>query len=330
MAGTEILVFSEQPTLLRELLGEARRQADALGWRVGALPWGQAAAMVDWGEAGADVVYTASGIESDNQAEIVVAALAEAFRQVKPRLVLVGATKLGMESASRVAERLGLGYAPWTVSFAVSADTLAVTARCMLYIGIGLATYTFKPGSLILTSAANVFEPQPAPGRLAAVETLTVPTLVPCLTVIERKPKQVSGINLTDAKVVVDIGQGVRQKEDLKMVTELVSLLDGIMTCSRPVASDRDWFPEWVGLSGKKVAPELCLTVGVSGAVQHIVGIRDSRLIVAVNSDEGAPIFNQADYGVVTDLYEFVPAFIERLKARGVRLAWSLMKSPII
>jgi electron transfer flavoprotein alpha subunit len=106
------------------------------------------------------------------------------------------------------------------------------------------------------------------------------------------------------------------------MVQALADLLDGHMACSRPIASDRDWFPEWLGLSGAKIKPELCLTVGVSGAIQHIVGIRDSRLIAAVNTDEGAAIFSQADYGVVADLYEFLPALIERIKSRRVRPAW--------
>jgi electron transfer flavoprotein alpha subunit len=80
--------------------------------------------------------------------------------------------------------------------------------------------------------------------------------------------------------------------------------------------------PEWLGLSGAKVKPELCLTIGVSGAIQHVVGIRDSRVIAAVNNDENAAIFTQADLGVVADLNEFVPVLIERLQARRMRPAW--------
>ena len=94
---------------------------------------------------------------------------------------------------------------------------------------------------------------------------------------------------------------------------------------SRPVSSDRDWLPEWLGLSGAKIKPELCLTLGISGAIQHIVGIRDSRVIAAVNNDEDAAIFTQADIGIVADLYEFLPALMERFKARGIRPAWSVV-----
>lgn len=321
MAQTEILVFSEQPALLAELLGEARRQADGQGWQVGVLPVGAAAAAAETlGEAGADVVYLLPAGQADAQPETTLAALEQAARQFGAKVVLVGATKLGMETAPRLAERLGAAYAPWTVDFEVAAG--AVTAQCMLYAGAGLATYAFKPGPVVLTAAINAFAAQSEAGRPAQVESLAGPTAAPAVKLVERKAKQMGAASLEHAKAVVDVGQGVREHGDLAMITELADLLDGQLACSRPVASDRDWFPDWLGLSGKKVAPELCLTVGVSGAIQHIIGIRDSHLIVAVNADEGAPIFNQADYGVVADLYEFLPAFTERLKARGIRPAW--------
>ena len=80
--------------------------------------------------------------------------------------------------------------------------------------------------------------------------------------------------------------------------------------------------PDWLGLSGAKIKPELCLTIGISGAVQHVIGIRDSRVIAAVNNDENAAIFSQVDVGVVADLYEFLPVLIERMKARGARPSW--------
>lgn len=324
MEQFEILVLSEDPGLLRQLLGEARRQADAMKWRVGALPVGAAAAeSSNLGEAGADVVLQLAAGQIADLPETVVAALAQAVQQAQPKLVMVGATKPGLEAAPRLAERLGAGYAPWTVSFTVASTSGAVTARCMLFAGAGQATYTFKPGMVVLSAAPNIFEPQTASGRAAKQETLETLTVTPVVKLLERKAKRTGGARLEEAKTVVDVGQGVRANEDLQMIGNLATLLDGQLACSRPVSSDRDWFPEWLGLSGKKVAPELCMTVGVSGAIQHIVGIRDSHLIVAVNSDEGAPIFNQADYGIVADLYEFVPALTERLKARGVRPAWS-------
>ncbi len=316
MSSKTILVFSEKPQLLRELIGEARCKVDPLGWRVAAVVLGKdVSALINLG---ADVLYQ---IDADvHNPETVTTALSAAVAQVQPAVFLVGATKLGLEVAPRVAERLDAGYAAWATGFEVNIET--TTAQCMLYTGTGVATYNFKPGPVVLTVAQGVFESQPTQEKLAEVFLLEAPAVASKLTIVEYKPKQANGARLEEAWLVVDVGQGVKQREDLQMVQTLASLLDGQLACSRPVASDRDWFPEWLGLSGAKIKPELCLTVGVSGAIQHIVGIRDSRLIAAVNMDEGAAIFAQADYGVVADLYEFLPALTERIKARGIHPAW--------
>ncbi len=318
MSAHTILVFSEKPSLLGEMLGAARQQADALGWQVAVLVVGSDGAAL--GELGADVVYQ---VEADGRnPETATAALAAAIRQAQPAVCLVGATKLGMEVAPRLAERLGSGYAAWVVGFDVDPVGPSITAQCMLYTGTGIATYQFKPGPVILTAASGVFAAQSVAGKAAAVTLLALPAAAPQMSVLEYKPKPTSGVRLEEAKLVLDVGQGLKQRDDLQMVQTLAGLLDGHLACSRPIASDRDWFPEWLGLSGAKIKPELCLTLGVSGAIQHIVGIRDSRVIAAVNIDEGAPIFNQADYGVVADLYEFLPAFQQRLKERGVHPVW--------
>jgi electron transfer flavoprotein alpha subunit len=123
---------------------------------------------------------------------------------------------------------------------------------------------------------------------------------------------------LQDAPVIVDVGQGMRSREDLALAEELARLLNGQVACSRPISSERDWFPEWLGLSGLKLAPDLCITLGISGSIQHMIGIRDSKLIVAINTDENAGIFAQSDYGVQADLYQFVPALTAAIKARAI------------
>jgi electron transfer flavoprotein alpha subunit len=321
--ANQILVWSEKPELLNELLGEARRKADALGWSVAAVQIGETQAEL--GQAGADTVYRVeAGAGSGANPEVCLDALTEVLKQAHPAVVLVGATKLGLEVAPRLAERVQTGYASWMVGFDVDPLTCAVTARCMLYSGTGMATYSFKPLTAVMSVAPSVFEPVGTPGRAAQSVTIAAGAAAPRLTILETHPKAASGARLEDASLVVDIGQGVQKAEDLVMIRTLAGLLDGQIGCSRPIASDRDWFPEWLGLSGKKVSPELCLTVGVSGSIQHIVGIRDSRLIAAVNNDESAPIFSQADYGVVADLYAFLPVLMERIKSRGVRPAWEV------
>ena len=164
----------------------------------------------------------------------------------------------------------------------------------------------------------GVFREQASPGRVAEVVALTVPVPAARIRVLADSAKAAAGRRLQDAPVIVDVGQGVRNRDDVGMAEELASLLNGQVACSRPISSERDWFPEWLGLSGLKLSPDLCITLGISGSIQHMIGIRDSKLIVAVNSDENAGIFAQADYGVHADLYQFVPALITAIKARSI------------
>ncbi len=135
---------------------------------------------------------------------------------------------------------------------------------------------------------------------------------------IERK-----GADLSKARVVVSVGRGFKRREDLKMAEDLAQLLGAELACSRPIASDLGWMPEekHVGLSGKWISPQLYIAIGISGQVQHMVGVRNSRIIVAVNNDTSAPIHREADYSVPIDLYQFIPALIKVLKEKGARAA---------
>ncbi len=320
MTANTILVFSEKDALRRELLGQARQQADALDWQVAAVVFDGDPAAASLGDTGADVVYPIPAAAAESP-EGLVALLAEVAQQMQPALILLGATKPGLEAAAVLAERLDAAYAPWALRFEIDPATRSLTAGCMLYAGSGLTTYQFRPGLAVITAAAGVFAPLQDAGRAGSQVTLALAEPQARVTVTGSRAKATGGFNLENAHIVLDVGQGVRQREDLALVETIAGLLDGQVGCSRPVSSDRDWFPDWLGLSGKKVKPELCLCLGVSGAIQHIVGIRNSQIIAAVNNDEGAAIFNQADYGVVADLYEFLPALAERIRARGVKPA---------
>jgi electron transfer flavoprotein alpha subunit len=131
---------------------------------------------------------------------------------------------------------------------------------------------------------------------------------------VETKPLETSSTRIEDADVIISCGRGLGKKEDKALLDELATVLCGQVGCSRPLAEDRKWFTEWVGLSGHKVKPKLYIACGISGVIQHVAGIRDAKLIVAINKDEQAPIFEIADYGVVGDLYEILPALKEALK----------------
>jgi electron transfer flavoprotein alpha subunit len=125
---------------------------------------------------------------------------------------------------------------------------------------------------------------------------------------------ETSNIRVEDADVIVSGGRGLQKKEDTALLSDLASVLGGVVGNSRPLAEDRKWFTEWVGLSGHKVKPKLYIACGISGVIQHVAGIRDAKVIVAINKDEQAPIFEVADYGVVGNLYEILPALKEAIK----------------
>jgi len=134
--------------------------------------------------------------------------------------------------------------------------------------------------------------------------------------VISRTPKAREAVDIREAKIVVCVGRGFGKQEDIKLARELADALGGEVGCSRPIAEELRWLPEdvYLGISGKRVKPDLYVGVGVSGQIQHVTGIRDSKIIFAINRDENAPIFEAADYGIVGDLYQVVPVLVEEVK----------------
>ncbi len=124
------------------------------------------------------------------------------------------------------------------------------------------------------------------------------------------------GADLSVAEKVIGVGRGLGKEADLEMVKELAGLMGAEIGCSRSIAEDYHWMPaeSYIGISGAKIKPQIYLTIGVSGQVQHVSGVRDSRIIVAIDKSDTAPIFEAADYGIVGDLYQVVPALIEALK----------------
>lgn len=318
-----ILVFSEDQYVARELLGKARQVADGQNLPVSMAVLSESVpSAADFGTWGVDALYAVSGAPfSGFNPETYTDALAGVLEQVNPHLVLVGATKPGLEVSARLAERLNLGCASWGIDFEVDTTDQTVTAKCMIFSGVGFATYKIRTQPGIITAAPGVFSPVENSPRKVTVVPLAVKIKPPQMTVVEEKGKMAAGRRLEDAPVIVDVGQGVKERSDLAMIEELATLLKGQVACTRPVSSDRDWFPEWLGLSGAQLSPELCITVGVSGAIQHMIGIRDSRLIVAVDNDPDSAMLTQVDYGVNVDLYQFIPALIEAIKARSVKKA---------
>jgi len=140
--------------------------------------------------------------------------------------------------------------------------------------------------------------------------------LVSKVRVLEKKRNVQQTKEIFDARVVVCIGRGMEKSEHLAIARELADALGGEIGCTRPICEELHWLPEslCIGLSGIKVKPDLYLGLGVSGQIQHVIGIRNAKVIAAVNKDENAPIFKVADLGIVADLYEVVPKIITELK----------------
>jgi len=137
--------------------------------------------------------------------------------------------------------------------------------------------------------------------------------------VVDVKKKECEGVNVEDASSIVACGRGLKNKEDLAMVEELAKLLPGeAVGCSRPLSADLKWLSEdhWVGLSGHKVKPKLYIALGISGQIQHIAGMRDSDIVVAINKDPEALIFKAADYGIVGDMYQVVPKLVKAIREK--------------
>jgi electron transfer flavoprotein alpha subunit len=315
-----ILVGGDDQEVIKELVSEARRIADQHCWGVAfvSLDINLGINTEALGDFGVDFVFYPESKEFINS-DFYVALLTKIATQYKPNIVLFNASLLGLEIAPRMAERTGAGYGPWCVNIDFDPQDGKVVAQCMIYGGQGVATYKFHTDTNIFTVGKGVF---PA-SKLSTGRKVTEIEIKPTLTnstvqILDSIPKQDTTSSLEQASIVIDIGKGIKQKEDLSLVESLASLLGAQIACSRPLATEKNWFTEWLGLSGKKVAPELCIAVGISGSIQHMVGIRKSRVIVAINNDENAQIFSEADYGVVADLYDFLPIFYEHLKAREV------------
>jgi len=247
--------------------------------------------------------------------EVWAPALAELVAAQAPRAILGAVTSRQREFLARLAARLGVGFAADVVGLAMDGDRLVATRP--VYAGKLLARVAWARPPWIATLRPNVFKPaDPVAGRAPVIERPAVTVPDGALRLAERREEVSTGLpELSEAELVVSGGRGLKGPENFVILEQLAGVIGAAVGASR-AAVDAGWRPHrfQIGQTGRTISPKLYLGFGISGAIQHLAGMRTSKLIVAVNKDPEAPIFKIADYGIVGDLFEVVPALTEEFK----------------
>jgi len=307
----KFLVYSEDPEVGAQLTGRARALADQTGGEVIALTTGEPALCFKYG---ADRVVKVDGL-GEFAVEPYKAAAVQAVEAVNPDVVLIGATRRGKELAPRLAAALKVGSMTECTSVDV-VDGRVVVER-LTYGGSTIARETCTSSPTVLSVPPRTYEKPEASDRAGEVMELKVIAPEPRVKVLERRSKPKASADLESASIIVSAGRGFKAKEDLRLLKELAEALGAQMGCTRPISADLGWMDQWVGISGKKVKPSLYVACGISGTIQHVAGIRDSQIIVSVNSDESAGIHGISDYSIVGDVYVVLPALVKALRGRA-------------
>ncbi|MBI4491229.1 MAG: electron transfer flavoprotein subunit alpha/FixB family protein [Chloroflexi bacterium] len=307
-------------TISAELLGAGRAIANALGGPLVAALVGHnvASLAAQLGELGADRVLVADDpLLADYQVESYAPLIGQSVRSLAPAAVLLGQTFTGRELGPRLAFDLETAVATDCVRLSVEGDRVVMAKP--VYGGNAVAEYVVQTSPQVATLRARAFEPAaPQAGRRGEVEQLPVqldPAALRARVVETVRAASTGGPNLKEARVIVAGGRGLGGPENWRHVEELAQALGAAVGATRAV-TDAGWVPAslQVGLTGVTVSPDLYLTIGISGAVQHLAGITGAKNVVAINRDPEANIFKVARFGVVGDWKQVLPAFTRKVQ----------------
>jgi electron transfer flavoprotein alpha subunit len=304
---TKVVVAGRNPQDISDAIGFAKIVADASGSSL-------IAVVLSGGE---DLPRAAAGIASEAYAisgsghapELVLAALERVARD-DLYAVISPALKDLTDALARFSARVGVPMLTEVTEFVPQPQ--GPTLRRAAMAGRAIAEYSVAPPFAATVTPGRF----PAPSTSGSIDVKPLDVGAQGPQVLGVEPKKREGVDISSADIVVGVGRGFRSKDDLSLAFRLAELLGGAVGCSRPIAADYGWLPEdrWIGISAKKIRPKLYIALGISGAPQHMSGVVDSRLIAAINKDKNAPIFQYADYGVIGDLYQMVPALVKRLE----------------
>lgn len=323
-----IWVFAEQrngqiKSVAYELLGKGRELADALGTELSAVCFGHEVIDVNSLIAhGADRVYLVDSPElADNQEDLLTQQLVELIHQHRPEIFLAGATALGRAFIPRVAAALPTGLSADCTDLDIDADKRLLLQTKPTFGGNILAVITCPEARpQMATVRPRVFS-RHGPDGSRKGEIINVDFKRERYTsrtkLVEFVAEIAETVKIEEADVIVAGGRGLEKAENFEMIRELASAMGGAVGATRAVV-DEGWiaYPHQIGQTGKTVCPRLYIAVGISGALQHVVGMQTSECIVAINDDLNAPIFEVATYGIIGDLFQVVPLLIEKLKNR--------------
>ncbi|HCF49068.1 MAG TPA: electron transfer flavoprotein subunit alpha/FixB family protein [Syntrophomonas sp.] len=300
MAG--VYIYSDKTDIAQEIIGFAR----AAGKEAILLTLSEKDAQA-LQNSGADKIYVIDG--KSELIENYSKAIADLLTKANAEFFAVGATPRGRDLAARVAGYLDCAMVSDVSSIEYSGQNLQCVR--MMY-GGAVQQNEVLSGLSVVTVSAGKFETVKGEAAIQTLE-LEADTRV---TVVETAPVVKVGVDLGKADKVVCVGMALDKVEDLQIARDLAEAVGAELGCTRSIAEERHWLPveSYIGISGAVIKPRLYMSMGVSGQIQHVYGIRDAQLIVAIDINEKAPIFKAADYGIVGDLYEVVPLLTEALK----------------
>jgi len=303
-----------------EIVSEGRRLADVLGQELTVILLGSniKEKAAELGQYGADRVLVADDSRLEPYTtDAYVSVISELVKANDPQILILGASVEGKDLAARLAASLDVGMAQDCTVFAIEDGNLVATRP--IYAGKAYAKVTFE-NSLPQMAAArpkvmSISEPDASRSAEVVDASFTLDDADLKTKVVDVAKDESGKVDLTEADKIVSGGRGMKGPENYKILEELADLIGASVGASR-AAVDAGWrpHPDQVGQTGKVVSPNLYIACGISGAIQHLAGMSTSKVIVAINKDEDAPIFQRADYGVVGDLFDVVPALTEEVK----------------